>query len=77
MESFPLISSDPAILGGKPIIRGTRISVSHILELVASGGTVPDIVDAYPTLSPEAVQQALQYAAEALNGEKLFYAGVR
>ncbi len=66
---FKHITSDPAILGGKPCIRGTRISVEMILEWIASGGSVVKIVDQYPHLSAEGVKEAIQYAAEYLNNE--------
>jgi len=62
---FDRIVSDPAILRGKPCIRGTRISVELILELIASGATRDDILRAYPHLSAEDVEQALCYAAGA------------
>jgi len=45
------IVADPAILGGKPVVRGARISVEHILELIASGASVDDIVRTYPALA--------------------------
>jgi uncharacterized protein (DUF433 family) len=57
------ILTDPAILGGKPCIQGTRISVEFILELIASGATAHNIVQAYPHLTPGDVAAAVQYAA--------------
>jgi uncharacterized protein (DUF433 family) len=60
------ITSNPAILGGKPIIRGTRISVEMILEWVASGATRDDIVRKHPHLSEADVEQALAYAAASV-----------
>ena len=65
------ITSNPAVLGGKPCIRGTRISVEMILEWIASGGSVVQIVNQYPHLNMEAVKEAIQYAAEYLNNEVL------
>ena len=50
-------------LGGKPRVQGTRISVAFLLECLASGMSVAEIVDAYPTLSEEAVQGALRELA--------------
>ena len=65
----PKIVSDPTILGGKPIIRNTRISIDFILELLASGGSVTAITNAYPQLQEEAIQEAIQYAAQFLHNE--------
>lgn len=65
MFGFDRITSDPNILGGKACIRGMRISVSLIVNLVANGMTVEEIIDEYPDLEPEDIQQALRYAAWA------------
>lgn len=65
---FEHIVSDPAVLGGKPCIKGTRISVEFLLELAASGALRDDIVQAYPRLTREDVEAAFQYAAQLLNG---------
>ena len=70
------IVSDPEILGGKPIIRGTRISVEFILELVASGGSVADIVRNYPFLTEPQVRQAILFAAGTLKNDTYLTAGV-
>jgi uncharacterized protein (DUF433 family) len=66
---FHYIHSDTAILGGKPCIRGTRISVDIILEWVASGASVYDIVKTYPHLQIEAVKEAVLYASRFLHNE--------
>ncbi len=58
---FEHIVSDPAILGGKPCIRGTRISVEFVRELVASGASRDDIAAAYPELTPDLVEEALSF----------------
>ncbi|MFQ5342493.1 MAG: DUF433 domain-containing protein [Anaerolineae bacterium] len=63
MFGFDRITSDPNILGGKACIRGMRISVSLIVNLVANGMTIEEIIDEYPDLEPEDIQQALRYAA--------------
>lgn len=73
---FDRITSDPAILGGKPIIRGTRISVEIILEWVASGASRDDIIRKHRQLSAEDVEQALAYAAKAVRNEVLVRAEV-
>ena len=67
--NFEHIISHAGILGGKPIIRNTRISVDFILELLASGGSISAVVAAYPQLSEEAVKEALQYATQFLHNE--------
>jgi uncharacterized protein (DUF433 family) len=73
---FTHIVSDPAILGGKPCIRGSRISVEFILELFASGASHEDILRAYPHLSMEGIAQALRYAARFLKNESIVVAGI-
>jgi uncharacterized protein (DUF433 family) len=65
MFGFDRITSDPNILGGRACIRGMRISVSLIVNLVANGMTVEEIIVEYPDLEPEDIQQALCYAAWA------------
>lgn len=68
---FDRITSDPAILGGKPIIAGTRISVEAILEWVASGASRDEILRRHPHLMAIDVEQALGYAAAATKNEVL------
>jgi uncharacterized protein (DUF433 family) len=57
------IVSDKEHLGGKPRVRGTRISIAFLLECLASGMTVAEIVDAYPTLAEDAVRGVLRELA--------------
>ena len=66
---FDRITSDPAILGGKPIIRGTRISVQFILEWLASGGSIGDFTKTYPHVTAEDVEQALLFAASQVSSD--------
>ncbi len=73
---FDRITYDPAILGGKPIVKGTRISVEFILELFASGGSLGDIVQNYPFLTEEDVRQAVRFAAQSLKNDIYLSAGV-
>ena len=61
-----LIQSDPAVMMGKPVIAGTRITVELILEKLAAGETVEQILEAHPRLTRESVSAALAYAAQAL-----------
>jgi len=74
--AFEHITSDPKILGGKPCIRGTRISVAFILELFASGATHRDILDAYPHLPPKGIEEALHYASSAFKNEYILLSEV-
>ena len=67
MFGFDRITSDPDILGGKACIRGMRISVSLVINLVAKGMSMHEIVDEYPDLQPEDVEQSLRYAAWAVD----------
>ena len=64
--SEPLIVSDPAIMMGKPVIAGTRITVELILEKLASGETIDQILEAHPRLTRPAVFAALDFAASAV-----------
>ena len=58
------ITFDQQVLRGKPVIRGLRISVEMILELLAKGSTRQEILEDYPVLEPEDIQAALAYASE-------------
>ena len=65
------IAVDPAICGGKPVIRGTRIMVRNILGMVAGGYTLDRIMQAYPELAREMVEAALEYAAAVIDEEQV------
>ena len=58
------------IFGGKPIIRGMRFSVEHVLEMLAAGDSVETILSEYPTLEPEDIQACPLYAHRSLAGEE-------
>ena len=60
------ITLDPKVMVGKPVIRGTRLTVEFILDLLAYGATVDEIVDEYEGLSPEDIQACLRFAGESL-----------
>jgi uncharacterized protein (DUF433 family) len=66
------IVATPGVLGGKPCVRGTRISVAFILELLASGGTREEILKAYPQVTPDGLEAALRYAADILEHEEVW-----
>ena len=63
MKTFSRITFDNNILGGKAVIRGMRIPVSLIINLVANGETTDEIIHGYPDLEPADIKEALQYAA--------------
>lgn len=63
------ITSDPAVMMGKPVVTGTRITVESILDRLAAGETVEQVVEAHPWLTRDAVQAALAFAADALRHE--------
>lgn len=65
----PKIVSDPAVMMGKPVIAGTRITVQLILEKLASGETVEQLLESHPRLTESAIRAALRYAAQALPPE--------
>ena len=63
MLEFDRITFDPNMMGGKACIRGMRVTVSLVLNLVANGMSIEEIIGAYPYLEQDDVRQALQYAA--------------
>ncbi len=63
------ITSNPNILFGKPAIKGTRISVEQILDELAGGTSIDEILEAYPRLTHEAIFAALAFAADTLRAE--------
>jgi uncharacterized protein (DUF433 family) len=67
-----MIVSDPKVMMGKPIIAGTRITVELILEKLAVGETIEQILDAHPRLTREAIQAALAFAAESLKADVVY-----
>ena len=65
------ITANREVLGGKPVIKGTRISVEFILELLASGVTESEILQDYPHLTKEDIHACLEYAAHSMKNEIL------
>jgi len=63
MLEWDRITFDPNVMGGRACIRGMRITVSLVLNLIANGMTVEEILAEYPYLEPEDIQQVLRYAA--------------
>jgi len=67
-----LIVSDPKIMMGKPVVRGTRITVESIVERVGAGESIEAIVDAHPRLTREGVLAAISFAADALKADVVY-----
>jgi uncharacterized protein (DUF433 family) len=67
-----LITSDPAVMMGKPVVAGTRITVELILEKLAAGDSIEQVLAAHPRLTEEAVRAALAFAAEALKSDVIY-----
>ena len=65
------ISSDPAILFGKPVVKGTRIPVDLVLERLAAGHSNDDLLKAYPRLTLESIRACLLFAADSAKHEKV------
>ncbi len=63
--------SDPEILGGKPVIAGTRIAVSTILDLLAAGLSVEEVAKEYPGLTKKAIQTAISFASARVRRETI------
>ena len=63
---------DPAILSGKPVIAGTRLSVDFVIGLLAEGWTEEQMMENYPGLSRDGILACLAYARDALQGERVF-----
>ena len=66
------IELKPAVLDGKPVVRGTRLAVEFIVELLADGWTHEAIIENYPGLTREDIQACLQYASARLQAEKVY-----
>ena len=66
------ISIDPKVLVGKPVIKGTRIAVEFLVELLAEGWTHVQILQNYPHLTEADIQAALHYASEMMKQEKVY-----
>lgn len=65
------ITTDPAIFGGKPIIRGLRMAVEHVLGKLAAGDTPERLLEEYPFLEAADIQACLAYAHRSMSGEQV------
>ena len=73
MDWQKYIHSDPDILTGKPVIKGTRLSIDFILDLFASGWTEKEVLENYSSLSKEALQAIFSFSLECIRDEKIYY----
>ena len=71
-----LITCDPNILGGKPVVAGTRITVELVVEKLGAGETVEELIEelieAHPNLTPESIRAALSFAAQAMRSDAVY-----
>jgi uncharacterized protein (DUF433 family) len=65
----PLIQSDPKMMMGKPVVRGTRVTVELILEKLGAGETIEQVLEAHPRLTREGLLAALRFGAEVLRAD--------
>ena len=67
-----LISSDPKVMMGKPVVAGTRITVELVLEKLAAGETIEQILSEHPRLTAEGIRAAIAFAAEPLRADVVY-----
>jgi uncharacterized protein (DUF433 family) len=72
MRQYQWIEAHPQVMMGKPVFKGTRIPVDLVLEKLAAGETIEQILESHPRLTPEAIQEALLFAAELVRGETVY-----
>ncbi len=73
MESYNnLIEVNPKVMMGKPVIKGTRLTIELILQSLAAGETMENLLLSHPRLTKEAIYAALAFAADALKGENIY-----
>ena len=71
MEKLTRIQINPKICLGQPVVRGTRITVSIILKLLASGRSIENVIELYPELEVDDIQEAMKYAAWVVSDQLL------
>jgi uncharacterized protein (DUF433 family) len=72
MDWRQYIHSEPEVLVGKPVVKGTRLAVDFILGLFAAGWTEQQVLENYPTLTPEGLRAVFAFAAECMREEALY-----
>lgn len=70
-ELLDRITQDPKVMVGKPVIKGTRLTVQHILNLLAQGATMEDIMDEYEGVTVDDIRACLLYASESVEHSKV------
>ncbi len=73
MTTTDRIEINPKVMMGKPVIRGTRITVELILRKLSEGATETDLLEAYPKLTHEDIQASIRYAADTLAHEEIVF----
>jgi uncharacterized protein (DUF433 family) len=68
MKELPRVTLDPNVMGGKPCIRGTRVTVGMILEALSAGRTIEQLLLAFPYLEEADIREALAFAAQLAQG---------
>jgi uncharacterized protein (DUF433 family) len=71
-ELLARVTVNPAVMVGKPVIRGLRITVEQILKSLGGGVSIEDILEDYPELEPQDIQAALLYASDRIENEKVY-----
>lgn len=72
MDYLQHIHSDPAVMLGKPVIKGTRITVELILEKLAAGETIGMILESYPHITEDNIRAALAFASKAIHADVVY-----
>ncbi len=71
LDMLKRITVNPRIFGGKPIVRGRRLAVEHILGMLAAGDTTQTLLEAYPWLEPDDIRACLLYARKVVGEERI------
>jgi uncharacterized protein (DUF433 family) len=75
MQEFPRITMDPKVMGGKPCIRGMRVTVGMVVEALAAGRTIEQLLADFPYLEDADIREALGYAARLAQGHEVTLTG--
>jgi uncharacterized protein (DUF433 family) len=70
VQQFTRITTNPEVMGGKPCIRGMRVTVGMIVEALAAGRSIPDVLADFPYLEDQDIREALAYAANLAQGRE-------